>query len=34
MLFILPAKWIIKTACNIRKDVCFVYYTTDNNHKA
>lgn len=34
MLFILPAKWIIKTACNIRKDVCRVIHKADNNHKA
>lgn len=34
MLFILPAKWIIKTACNIRQDVCRVIHKADNNHKA
>lgn len=34
MLFILLAKWIIKTACNIRKDVCRVIHKADNNHKA
>lgn len=34
MLFILLAKWIIKTACNVRKDTCRVIHRADNNHEA
>lgn len=34
MLFILLARWIIKTTCTVIKDICRVIYKTDNNQEA